>query len=101
LISSGYDAIHTFDLPRGNRTADSDICAVADDDGRIVITKDDDFTHSFFVRHEPNRLLLVGTGNISNAELLELFADMMPRLSRVLSEHRFVELSAAAILIHE
>jgi predicted nuclease of predicted toxin-antitoxin system len=30
LSSAGYDAIHTLDLPNGNRTSDADIIGIAD-----------------------------------------------------------------------
>jgi predicted nuclease of predicted toxin-antitoxin system len=70
LTSEGYDAVHTFDLPKGNQTPDVEICTVADGESRIVITKDDDFIYSFLTRAHPERLLLVSTGNINNNDLL-------------------------------
>jgi len=39
LNVSGHDAVHTLDLPRANRTRDRDIRALADRDGREVVTK--------------------------------------------------------------
>jgi len=39
LNASGHDAVHTLDLPPGNRTCDRDIRALADRDGREVVTK--------------------------------------------------------------
>lgn len=69
LAGAGHDAIHTLDLPHANRTLDDAICGVADAENRIVVTKDDDFVYSFLVQGRPARLLLIGTGNISNTEL--------------------------------
>jgi predicted nuclease of predicted toxin-antitoxin system len=43
LAGAGHDAIHTRDLPDGNRTTDVQIARRADADGRIVVTKDRDF----------------------------------------------------------
>jgi predicted nuclease of predicted toxin-antitoxin system len=40
LSSAGHDAVHTSELPAGNRTTDA---AIADRDGRFVVTKDRDF----------------------------------------------------------
>jgi predicted nuclease of predicted toxin-antitoxin system len=39
LNVSGHDAVHTLDLPRANRTRDRDIRALADRDGREVVTE--------------------------------------------------------------
>jgi predicted nuclease of predicted toxin-antitoxin system len=69
LREAGHDALHTLDLPAGNRTTDAEINAVSLREGRIVITKDADFVSSFIVSREPHKLLLISTGNSSNAEL--------------------------------
>lgn len=49
LRAAGHDAIHTLDLPAGNRTTDAEICRIADSDGRAVVTKDADFVSSFML----------------------------------------------------
>lgn len=46
LKSWSIDAIHTSDLPAGNRTTDKEICVLSTLEQRIVITKDADFTQS-------------------------------------------------------
>ena len=101
LADAGYDTIHTLDLPQANRTPDSEICRIADDETRIVVTKDDDFVHSFLVQARPRRLLLVSTGNIVNSELLAIFRDRFRALSHYLRDHSFVELTRATILYHD
>ncbi|WP_414570987.1 DUF5615 family PIN-like protein [Nostoc sp. CCY 9925] len=47
LQASGYDTIHTRDLPRENATPDIEINAVSIKESRILITKDVDFLNSF------------------------------------------------------
>jgi uncharacterized protein (DUF433 family) len=42
LNKRGHEAIHTSSLPAGNRSTDQQICAIADAQGRIVVTKDAD-----------------------------------------------------------
>ena len=37
LNEAGHDAVHTLDLPRGNRTSDAELCDVALREQRIVI----------------------------------------------------------------
>ena len=70
LQSLGHDVLHTFDLPNGNRTTDTELNQRSLLEQRILITKDADFVNSFLLRGEPFQLLLVATGNIRNAELL-------------------------------
>ena len=43
LRDQGHDALHTLDLPDGNRTADAIITALSSRERRIVVTKDADF----------------------------------------------------------
>lgn len=70
LVRRGHDAIHTRDLPAGNRTSDTDVAARADADDRVVVTKDADFQIAHQLYGRPRRLLLVATGNITNDDLL-------------------------------
>jgi hypothetical protein len=53
LSSCGHDALHTLDLPQGNRTPDQALIERAELDGRILVTKDDDFVQSRLVRGRP------------------------------------------------
>ena len=69
LRQAGLEAIHTLDLPDGNRTTDSVINELSIKEHLIVVTKDSDFVESFLLRQEPWKLLLVSTGNIGNSEL--------------------------------
>ena len=69
LQASGYDTLHTRDLPQQNATSDSAINDISIEQGRVVITKDADFVDSFMTIQKPSKLLLVSTGNIRNSEL--------------------------------
>ncbi|MFZ2209803.1 MAG: DUF5615 family PIN-like protein [Porticoccaceae bacterium] len=83
-----------------SRTLDDAICGVADAENRIVVTKDDDFVYSFLVEGRPARLLLIGTGNIPNTELLALFQKRLPALVESFVNCHFVELTRECILLH-
>lgn len=98
---AGHDALHTLDLPAGNRTTDREVIAAAALEDRIVVTKDDDFVESFLVRGEPGHLLLIATGNIGNAELETLIRKNMDTLVRAFESARFVELGRRELLVHE
>ena len=67
LREAGFEAIHTLDLPLGNRTPDTDINDLSIREHYVVVTKDADFVNSFHLQHKPHKLLLVSTGNIGNA----------------------------------
>ncbi|MCC5666774.1 DUF5615 family PIN-like protein [Nostoc sp. CHAB 5784] len=65
LKTSGYDTIHTKDLPGENATLDNEINSVLIQQNRILITKDVDFINSFLTVQQPYKLLLITTGNIN------------------------------------
>ena len=73
LRRAGFEAIHTLDLPLGNCTPDTVINELSVHEQYIVVTKDSDFVDSFLLQRRPWKLLLVSTGNITNAELEALF----------------------------
>ena len=101
LNKQNHDAVHTSHLPKGNRTTDSEILQLSDEERRIVITKDRDFIDSFLIRRQPNRLLLVATGNITNKALLKLFRDSLPELVRCFEANHCVELTTDRLLIRD
>ncbi len=53
LREAGYDAVHTLDLPHGNRITDSEINRLSELETRVVVTKDADFVNSFIVARRP------------------------------------------------
>lgn len=55
-------------------TKDSDILKYADDFGLILITKDQDFRHSFMLKKQPKKLIKINLGNISNELLFEVLS---------------------------
>jgi predicted nuclease of predicted toxin-antitoxin system len=99
--AGGHDAVHTSQLPEGNRTTDTALVALADAEDRVVVTKDRDFRDSHLLHGAPRRLLVVATGNISNRDLLTLFNDNLDTLVAALDEARFVELCSTGLVIHD
>lgn len=100
LIDSGHDAVHTTQLPEGNRTSDSYIARLADQEERVVVTKDSDFWKSHILGHSPKSLLLVGTGNIANSALSALFDHNLDAIVEALSESDVVELRRDRLIAH-
>lgn len=101
LAAAGHDAIHTLDLPQRNRTADNAILDFAEQEERIVVTKDDDFVQSFLLTGRPAKLLLVATGNIGNPELEKLIRDTLPAITLAFTTYHFIELGREALMVHE
>src|SRR5688500_16616027 len=98
LIGSGFEAIHTLDLPLGNRTPDSVINELSIQEEYIVITKDADFVNSFLLIRKPYKLLLVSTGNISNKELEALFLANIKKIAEGFAMFDFIEIDRKAVI---
>lgn len=99
LGSAGCNAVHTLDLPDGNRTTDEQVIECADREQRVVVTKDADFVNSHLLHARPAKLLLISTGNISNRELEQLVVPLIPDLLREFQAHSFLELGQAGIIV--
>ena len=100
LQRSGHDAIHVSALPAGNSTTDAEVARVANDDERVLVTKDRDFRESHLLAGKPLALLTVTTGNIANRELLALFQKHLDAIVDFLSSAAFVELAHDRLIAH-
>lgn len=96
----GYDSVHTLDLPKGNRTTDTEINEMSEREQRVVINKDADFVNSFLLMNLPYKLLLVSTGNITNKELSDLFLKNLLKIISALSEYDYIELTRTTLIEH-
>jgi predicted nuclease of predicted toxin-antitoxin system len=97
LTAAGSDVLHALDLPLGNRTPDEEVIETAEQDRRIVATKDADFVNLLSGR--PAKLLFVATGNISNRELEQLVVPLIPRILAAFQTHSFLELGRSGIIV--
>jgi predicted nuclease of predicted toxin-antitoxin system len=100
LSSAGHDALHTMELPDGNRTTDGRIAELADEEGRVVVTKDQDFRDGHLLTMSPQRLLIVATGNITNTALLSLLETHLDAITTALGDADFVELGPDSLVAH-
>jgi predicted nuclease of predicted toxin-antitoxin system len=101
LNHQGHDSKHTLDLPDKNKTSDSEIIRIADEEKRIVISKDNDFLESFLIKTEPRKLILVRTGNVSNKNLIQLFKNHYNILIQMINRSSLVEITRSDIAEHE
>ncbi len=100
LQEAGHDALHTLDLPAGNRTTDNEINALSLRENRVVITKDADFVNSYFLAGQPYKLLVISTGNITNVELEAVFMPNISLIVSALQTNNYVELTRTTLIIH-
>ncbi|WP_106298051.1 DUF5615 family PIN-like protein [Knoellia remsis] len=100
IHAAGHPTIHTSALPDGNRSTDQQITEFADNEQRVVVTKDRDFRDSHLLTGRPAKLLIVATGNITNDALLALFDDALEALVDALDEYDLVELRPDALIAH-
>ena len=98
LVSLGYDAIHTLDLPLKNATGDSFINEISIQQNRIVISKDSDFYDSFRAKQEPHKLLYLTVGNMRNTQLLALFTQNIGLIVNELTHSDVVEMNTTSII---
>jgi predicted nuclease of predicted toxin-antitoxin system len=99
LTAAGADAVHTLDLPDGNRTTDVQVNDLADREQRVVISKDADFVDTHILHGRPAKLLLISTGNISNRDLEALMVPLIPDIIREFGPHSFLELGRLGITV--
>lgn len=99
LSRVGHEALHTTELPHGNRSTDRQIVELADRDDRVVVTKDQDFRDGHLLARSPRRLLVVTTGNITNDALLSLFETHFDAIVSALERADYVELSQTTLAI--
>ena len=99
LAAAGCDAVHTLDLPNGNRTTDQEVMDTADQQQRVVVTKDADFVDSHLLHGHPAKLLLISTGNISNRDLERLVVPLIPDILREFQTNAFLELDRSGLTV--
>ncbi|WP_431956193.1 DUF5615 family PIN-like protein [Nocardia lijiangensis] len=100
LTSAGHDAVHTSAFPLGNRTPDHLIATRADQEERVVVTKDRDFWVSHVIKKCPKSVLIVTTGNTTNKALLDIFAAHLGDLVGLLESCSVVEMGRDRLIGH-
>ncbi len=90
LKSLGFEAVHVNRILNGSKTKDAEICAYADREDFIVISKDADFRDSFFIHSTPKKLVKVNLGNISNEQLKEIFGSLIETLVKLNRKQNFL-----------
>jgi predicted nuclease of predicted toxin-antitoxin system len=100
LIYKGFDALHTLDLPAKNKSQDHQIIELALSQNRVVITKDGDFLDSYLIKQQPEKLILVRTGNITNKNLIKIFSNNLDLIISLITQSNLVEINKSEIIDH-
>lgn len=100
FIELGHDAIHVNELPNGGDTRDSEITAFADETGRVVVTKDNDFRHTHVAAGRPSRLLFITLGNLRNRDLPTHVTTHQAAIVDSLDRTAFVKLGESGLTLH-
>jgi predicted nuclease of predicted toxin-antitoxin system len=83
-----------------NATPDPEIIRIADEESRIVISKDSDFLDNYILDGSPRKLLIVSTGNINNQNLIRLFEKNLDTLKLLFEENSVIEINEEEIHVH-
>ena len=95
LRSIGVDAIHIADLKIGLGSADTLVVEAADQQGRVLVTRDKGIMHRHRLHRKPAALVHVVEGNCTNRELRQMFADHLHHLQSVVRYAGLIELNRA------
>lgn len=100
LRRHGHDSLHTLDLPHQNRTTDREIIKIAEEEERIVVTKNWDFVEFFLLKGKPEKLIMIKTGNSTNPYLLRLVESNLKTIIKLISRSKLVEVGKSEITEH-
>ena len=87
-------------MPNKNRTKDHFVTSISIKENRIVITKDNDFLESYLIHGQPKKLILVRTGNVSNAIIKAIFDQHLEKISKLMEINFLIEITRTEIVVH-
>ncbi len=92
FAAAGHDAVHTSTLVLGNQTSDGLLNSLAEEQQRVVVSKDSDFYYSHVLHGRPAKLGLVRVGRMRAIELIALFENHMTEISITLESSSLIEI---------
>lgn len=90
LNSLGFKTVHVNEILKKWHSTDSEICAFADKNNFIIVTKDSDFRNSFYIKKTPKKLIKINLGNCSNAELNKILSDIIEEIKKLSVYNYFI-----------
>lgn len=102
LQSLGFETLHVTQMPNKSETTDAEICAYADLQNYVVLTKDADFKNSFLVKQTPKKLMKINLGNIPNNTLIAIISKYIKTIAALEKKDVFlIEIDAENISLIE
>ncbi len=96
LTAKGHAAIHVLDRGLG-RECDVELWRIANDEGRILVSKDEDFLALALRPDDKGRLLWLRLGNCRKQALLDSFEGLWPAIAEALEDgQQIIELRGPA-----
>lgn len=93
-------AVHVNQILQRWHTTDAQICKYADENSMVVITKDEDFKNTHFVKKTPKKVIRITLGNISNVGIIALFDKYLPFIIPLtLKSEIYIEISNEQLMI--
>ncbi|MDZ4847644.1 MAG: DUF5615 family PIN-like protein [Chitinophagales bacterium] len=99
LKSKGHLAVHASELVSGTQTSDGFIGKISVEQKSVVITKDNDFYHTFLIKQEPQKLIMVRVGNMKKSDLIQLFKKNFDNILSAIESSRMIELTKEEIKV--
>ena len=90
LIKSGYQCSHINEILHGDITSDNNIASYCNELNLILISKDQDFTDSYFLKRLPRKFIKISLGNISTLQLIELIKATLPIIEELQQRNHFM-----------
>ena len=99
LRSKGHTCIHASELPSGTQTSDGFIEKLSLKEKSAVITKDNDFYHTFLIKQQPYRLIMVRVGNMRKNDLIQLFDKNLDNIITAIESSKMIEITKEEVRI--
>ena len=98
----GYGATHVVNYPSGALMQDDEIITIAQQEKRIIVTKDRDFFDYFILNNYPPAVLLLQLGNIRNPDLIAFMDNNLDKIRELFEENikRLVAINRDKIVIY-
>ncbi len=102
LVYSGCECGHVNEILQGDLTSDHNIATYCNEHDLILISKDQDFTDSYFLRRLPQKFIKISLGNISTNQLIDLIKTTLPIIEELQTrDHFMIEIHKHSIQISE
>lgn len=95
----GFETIHVKEVLEGVRSSDNDIADFADANKLVLITKDQDFKNSYFIRKSPAKLIRVVLGNCTNEVLISSFEQHLGTIATFEDDQFYGEIGSGSVIV--